>query len=79
MSLAAIAGWLLSRLPARKKKVYVRTKGDERILKQSFNNGLLLAIGKGAWSVARPLLTAYLTHKVADSAKRGFRGRKREA
>jgi hypothetical protein len=78
VSSAAIVGWLLSRLPARRKKVYVRAKTNDRAAKVSSSNGLLLAVGKGAWSVAKPLLTAYLTHKLADSAKRGFRWKKRE-
>lgn len=78
MSSAAVVGWLLSRLPARKKKVYVQARTNERVAKASSSNGLLLAVGKGAWSVAKPLLTAYLTHKLADSAKRRFRWKKRE-
>jgi hypothetical protein len=75
---AAVVGWLLSRLPARRKKVYVQAKTNDRAAKVSSSNGLLLAVGKGAWSVAKPLLTAYLTHKLADSAKRGFPWKKRE-
>jgi hypothetical protein len=78
MSFAAIAGWLLSRLPARKKKVYVQAKTGEPLRKASGRNGLLLAVGKGAWSVAKPLLTAYLTQKLAESAKSGFWRKKRE-
>jgi len=77
MSFAAIAGWLLSRLPARKKKVYVQAKTNEALPKASGRNGLLLAVGKGAWSVAKPLLTAYLTQKLADRARSGFRRKKR--
>ena len=30
MSVAAIFGWLLSRLPARKKKIYVQTTSSEK-------------------------------------------------
>ena len=78
VSSAAIVGWLLSRLPARRKRVYVQAKTNDRAAKVSSSNGLLLAVGKGAWSVAKPLLTAYLTHKLADSAKRGFPWKKRE-
>ena len=78
MSSAAVVGWLLSRLPARKKKVYAQAKTNGHVAKTSSSNGLLLAVSKGAWSVAKPLLTAYLTHKLVDSAKRGFRWKKRE-
>ena len=78
VSSAAIVGWLLSRLPARRKKVYVQAKTNDRAAKVSSSNGLLLAVGKGAWSVAKPLLTAYLTHKLADNVKRGFPWKKRE-
>ena len=78
VSSAAVVGWLLSRLPARRKKVYVQAKTNERVARGSSSDGLLLAVGKGAWSVAKPLLTAYLTHKIADSAKRGSWWKKRE-
>ena len=79
VSSAAVVGWLLSRLPARKKKVYVQAKTNERVAKRSSSDGLLLAVSKGDWSVAKPLLTAYLTHKIADSAKRGSWWKKRQS
>ena len=78
VSFAAITGWLLSRLPARKKKIYVPAKSNGHLPKPSGQDGLLLGVGKGAWSVAKPLLTAYLTHKVTETAKSGFRWKKRE-
>jgi hypothetical protein len=73
MSLAAIFGWLLSRLPARKRKIYIHSANSEKREKRS--HGLLLNIWKGAWSIAQPLITAYLTKKIAEKAK--FPGAKR--
>ncbi len=67
MSLAAIFGWILSRLPARKKKIYVNTATFEK--KRDRHEGLVAQIWKGAWSIAKPLLTAYLTKKIAEKAK----------
>lgn len=67
MSLAAIFGWLLSRLPARKKKIYIHAANSEK--RKIQNDGLLLTIWKGAWSIANPLITAYITKKIAEKAK----------
>jgi hypothetical protein len=67
MSVAAIFGWLLSRLPARKKQIYVHTTNSEKRKKQS--QGILLSIWKGSWAIAKPVLTAYLTKKIAQKAK----------
>jgi hypothetical protein len=67
MSIAAIFGWLLSRLPARKKKIYVDTAGSQK--PKSRGIGLSGHIWKGAWSIAKPLLTAYLTSRIAEKIK----------
>jgi hypothetical protein len=67
MSLAAIFGWLLSRLPARKKKIYIHAANSEKRKNQS--HGFLFSIWKGAWSLAKPVITAYLTKKIVGKAK----------
>ena len=67
VSIAAIFGWILSRLPARKKKIYIHTANGG---KQSPKEGSVMTqIWKGIWAVARPVLTAYLTKRVAAKAK----------
>jgi len=67
MSLAAIFGWLLSRLPARKKKIYIHTTDSNK--RVTYHEGFMAQVWKGVWSITKPLLMAYLTKKIADKAK----------
>jgi hypothetical protein len=67
ISVAAIFGWLLSRLPARKKKVYIESANSQK--RKARAGGLLRLAWNGAWSIAKPLLTAYLTKKIAEKAR----------
>lgn len=67
ISLAAIFGWLLSRLPARKKKIYIHTQDSQKAKNPAI--GLLGQAWKGVWSIARPVITAYLTKRIATKAK----------
>jgi hypothetical protein len=67
MSVAAIFGWLLSRLPARKKKIYVQTTNSEK--RGAHHEGFLVQVWKGMWSIAKPLVVAYVTKKIAEKAK----------
>jgi hypothetical protein len=67
MSLAAIFGWILSRLPARKKKIYVQTANSEKWKRPG--GGFMGQIWKGVWSISKPLVMAYLTKKIAEKAK----------
>jgi hypothetical protein len=67
MSVAAIFGWLLSRLPARKKKIYIQAADSGK--RVSSKGGFLVQIWKGVWSIAKPLVVAYLTKKIAEKVK----------
>src|ERR1700739_4975229 len=67
MSLAAIFGWLLSRLPARKKKIYIHTTHSNK--RVAYHEGFTAQVWKGVWSIAKPLVLAFLTKKIADKAK----------
>jgi hypothetical protein len=67
MSLAAIFGWLLSRLPARKKKVYIHTTDPNK--RATYREGFMTQVWRGVWSITKPLVMAYLTKKIADKAK----------
>ena len=67
ISLAAIFGWLLSRLPARKKKIYIDTSNSQKA--KSRGLGLSGHLWKAAWSLAKPVLTAYLTSRIAATVK----------
>src|ERR1700726_4813054 len=53
MSMAAIFGWLLSRLPARKKKIYINASDSGK--RESSKGGFLVQIWRGVWSIAKPL------------------------
>jgi hypothetical protein len=68
---AAVLGFLLSRLPARKKVVYVdRDTGQELGGKGGGKGRLLWGALKFAGSVARPFLSAVATQKFAEFAQR---------
>jgi len=67
MSVAAIFGWLLSRLPARKKKIYIHTAGSEN--RRNYRQGFMAQTWKAVWSIAQPLVVAYLTKRIAAKAK----------
>ena len=72
MSLAAIFGWILSRLPARKIKIYVQPSGPRKVVRKSNNGGVLKLIREGGWSIGKPLLAEYLARKFLKTA--GVRG-----
>jgi hypothetical protein len=70
VSLAAIVGWVLARLPFRRKKTYLeagsrRLKGGEKPAGRK--RDLAWMIWDGVWSLAKPLLTAYLGRKLAQT------------
>ena len=71
VSLAAIIGWVLARLPFRRKKIYLeagsrrRLKGEEKPAGRKRDLGWM--IWDGVWSLAKPLLTAYLGRKLAQA------------
>jgi hypothetical protein len=69
LSAAAILGWILSRLPARKQKIYVQSSDPLKPKKLSGGGGFLKTVVEGGWSIAKPLLAAYLTKKIKDNAK----------
>jgi hypothetical protein len=66
---AAIFGWILSRLPARKKKVYIESSGPGT--RRRKKKGLGAKFWSGLWSFSKPLLTAYLTKKLAERTLKG--------
>src|SRR5205823_5598421 len=69
MVVAAIFGWILSRLPAKKKKIYVHSAGAHHPREKQRSAGLSGFLRKSAWSVAKPLLVACLTKIIAEKAK----------
>jgi hypothetical protein len=69
---AGIAGWVLARLPARKKKVKVYVnKKDEHKVREIAEAGLLTGVVKFLFTLFKPAIMAFATKKLADMANRG--------
>src|ERR1700730_5539708 len=68
MNLAAMLGWLVSRLPARKKKIYIQAESSQKLRPRS-KEGFMVQVWKGMWTIAKPLVVALLTKKIAEKAK----------
>jgi hypothetical protein len=66
MTIAAIFGWLLSRIPARKKKIYIHASSTTAkvVKKEASRAGWALLAWNAAWSIGKPLLTAYLARRM---------------
>jgi hypothetical protein len=77
LSGAGVAGWILSRLPARKKKVkvYVDKKSDGKI-KELAEAGLIAGLLKFLFTLLRPAITSFATQKIADIAGGNHRWKK---
>jgi hypothetical protein len=77
LSGAGVAGWILSRLPARKKKVkvYVDKKSDGKI-KELAEAGLIAGLLKFLFTLLRPAITSFATQKIADFAGGNHRWKK---
>ena len=69
MSAAAILGWILSRLPPRKHKIYLQPADLEKFHRKQAGGGLLRPAWEGTWSMTKPFVAAYLAKKIAESAK----------
>lgn len=67
-SCAAIFGWLLSRIPARKKRIYIHSSNQKPI--KVNNAGPLGKLWRGFWKLSKPIIAAYLAKLLAEKAKR---------
>jgi hypothetical protein len=65
---ATVFGLLLSKLPARKKKIYVERKGKEAI-REVEKAGLWLVALQFLFKTFRPMLTSLLAKQVTDFVK----------
>jgi hypothetical protein len=65
---ATFLGLLLSKLPARKKKIYVEGKAKTAV-KEAEKAGLWLVLLQLVFKIARPALTAFASKQVADFLK----------
>ena len=68
MSLGAIFGWILSRLPARKIKIYVRPSDPGNVVRRSNSGGVLKLIRESGWSIGKPILADYLARKLLKTS-----------
>jgi ABC-type dipeptide/oligopeptide/nickel transport system ATPase component len=62
-----VFGWLLSRLPPRKKKIYIYSENQEQV--QRHRGKMMSKIRAVAWSTSKPLNAAYIAKKVAERIK----------
>jgi hypothetical protein len=71
VSLAALIGWVLARLPWRRSKSRLpsssrhRLKGEEKRTGRKWDLGWM--VWDGLWALAKPVLTAYLGRKLAQT------------
>jgi hypothetical protein len=56
-SCAAIVGWLLSRIPARKKKVYIDSFSQKPVKRR--DKGPLIKLWREVWQFSKPMIAAY--------------------
>jgi hypothetical protein len=64
---AAIFGWLLSRLPARKKRIYIDSTSQKPLKHRA--DGPLAKLWREVWKISKPLIAAYVAQLVAEQAK----------
>jgi hypothetical protein len=66
-SCAAILGWLLSRIPARKKRIYIHSSSQKPLISRA--EGPLGKLWREAWKISKPLIAAYVAKLVGEQAK----------
>jgi len=66
-SCAAICGWLLSRIPARKKRIYIDSFSQKPVKRRA--KGPLSKLWREVWQFSRPLIAAYLARLLVEHAK----------
>ena len=66
-SCAAILGWLLSRIPARKKRIYIDSSSQKPLTRRA--DGPLGKLWREVWKISKPLIAAYVAKLVGEQAK----------
>ena len=66
-SCAAIFGWLLSGIPARKKRIYIDSSSEKPV--KGRDKGLLRKLWREVWKFSKPMIAAYLAKLLAENAK----------
>ncbi len=65
---AAICGWSLSRVHARKKRISAYRSSQKPI--KARDSGPLGKLRRGFWKLSKPIVAAYLAKLLAEKAKR---------
>jgi len=65
-SCAAIFGWLLSGIPARKKRIYIDSSSEKPV--KGRDKGLLRKLWREVWKFSKPMIAAYLAKLLAENA-----------
>jgi hypothetical protein len=65
-SCAGIVGWLLSRIPVRKKRIYIDSSSKKPIKRR--DKGPLGRLRKEVWQFSKPMIAAYLAKLLAEHA-----------
>jgi hypothetical protein len=66
-SCAAIACWLLSRIPAQRKRASVDSASEKRVKRR--DQGPFGEVWREAWQFSKPMIAAYLAKLMAEHAK----------
>jgi hypothetical protein len=66
-SCAAIVGWLVSRIPSRKKSVYIDSLSQKPVKRR--DKGPLSKLWREAWQFSKPMIAAYLARLLVEHAK----------
>ena len=66
-SCAAIAGWLLTRIPSRKKRIYIDSFSQKPVKRP--DKGLLGKLWREAWQFSKPMIATYLAKLLMEHAK----------
>ena len=61
---AALVGWVLSRLPARKKRIYIQSSTRTSVKNPA--EGWLGKFWKEIWKISKPLIAAYIAKVLAE-------------
>ena len=70
-SCAAIFGWLLSGIPARKKRVYIDSSSQKPVKRREKGLGKLW---REVWQFSKPMIAAYLAKLLAENVTENSNG-----
>lgn len=66
-SCAAIVGWLLSGIPARKKKIYIDNSSQKPVKRR--DKGPIGKLWREVWQFSKPMIAAYLAKLLVEHAR----------